>query len=400
MKAGEPGRPGLGVAGNGAPAPCVVHACPRDVLWVHGADAVSFLQGQCTQDVVARAAGETTGTLVLEPDGKLGYAARVTRVGPEEVLVDVESGFGEGLLGRLRRFAIRTRCTFESQTWTMTSFRGEIPGRPWGVAGASELGSSPLSWIEGPDGSGAVARAGDGWPVALVAHVGSPGWPGLDVVAPEGSEVARAVLEATGAVPVSRQAWEAARIEAGVPAMASELVPGTLAAETGLLADTVSFTKGCYTGQELVERMASRGAAPPRRLAVVEVAGTAGRAGEPPEGASAPGEPLEDAWAPGQPWWEAEPDRLVGAGLWATGPPSGPDRPAAAGGPVDPGATGARPAGTITSAAWSARRGRVVALAFVGRALPTPGDVLVGPRDAGGAPEWLLVGTVRDARPS
>jgi tRNA-modifying protein YgfZ len=57
------------------------------------------------------------------------------------------------------------------------------------------------------------------------------------------------------------------RIVAGWPAMGAEIVPGeTIPAETGLTDVAVSFTKGCYPGQELVERMDSRAAAPPRSL--------------------------------------------------------------------------------------------------------------------------------------
>jgi folate-binding protein YgfZ len=68
------------------------------------------------------------------------------------------------------------------------------------------------------------------------------------------------------------EAARAARIEAGWPAMGAEIVPGeTIPAETGITAVAVSFTKGCYPGQELVERMDSRGAAAPRLLQVVEV---------------------------------------------------------------------------------------------------------------------------------
>jgi tRNA-modifying protein YgfZ len=61
-----------------------------------------------------------------------------------------------------------------------------------------------------------------------------------------------------------------ARIAAGWPRMGVEIIPGeTIPAETGLSDVAVSFTKGCYPGQELVERMDSRGAAAPRRLVVL-----------------------------------------------------------------------------------------------------------------------------------
>lgn len=63
---------------------------------------------------------------------------------------------------------------------------------------------------------------------------------------------------------------EDGRIAAGWPRMGVEIVPGeTIPAETGLSDVAVSFTKGCYPGQELVERMDSRGAAAPRHLAVL-----------------------------------------------------------------------------------------------------------------------------------
>ena len=54
--------------------------------------------------------------------------------------------------------------------------------------------------------------------------------------------------------------------------MGTEIIPGeTIPAETGVTAVAVSFTKGCYPGQELVERMDSRGATPPRHLRVFDV---------------------------------------------------------------------------------------------------------------------------------
>jgi folate-binding protein YgfZ len=78
---------------------------------------------------------------------------------------------------------------------------------------------------------------------------------------------------------------EAARIEAGWPRMGAEIIPGeTIPAESGLNAVAVNFKKGCYPGQELVERMDSRSAAAPRSLRRLSVA----------DGAAA-GDPIVDA---------------------------------------------------------------------------------------------------------
>jgi folate-binding protein YgfZ len=78
---------------------------------------------------------------------------------------------------------------------------------------------------------------------------------------------------------------EAARVAAGWPRMGAEIVPGeTIPGVTGVSALAVSYTKGCYPGQELVERMDSRGAEPPRSLRIFDVGTDAG-----------PGDPILDA---------------------------------------------------------------------------------------------------------
>lgn len=80
-------------------------------------------------------------------------------------------------------------------------------------------------------------------------------------------------LPATGQGHAPGEELEQERIEAGWPAMGAEIVAGeTIPAETGLTAVAVDFRKGCYPGQELIERMDSRGASPPRRLRILDVA--------------------------------------------------------------------------------------------------------------------------------
>ncbi len=75
-----------------------------------------------------------------------------------------------------------------------------------------------------------------------------------------------AAVDSEGSIPVD----EDDRIAAGWPSMGAEIVPGeTIPAETGLANLAVSYTKGCYPGQELVERMDSRGSTAPRHLAVL-----------------------------------------------------------------------------------------------------------------------------------
>jgi folate-binding protein YgfZ len=198
----------------------------RDAIRVAGPDAVSYLQGQLSQDIAALAVGSSAYTLLLQPQGKVDAWLRVTRVADEELVLDVDGGHGEAVLARLRRFLLRTKATIEPVDWTCVAVRG--PG-----AGSISDGVT-VQW---------------------------PGIEGADLIGPS-IEIPDGVREVDGAE------LEAIRIEAGVPAMGAELTDATIPAEAGqwLIDSSVSFTKGCYTGQELVARIDSRGGNVPRRL--------------------------------------------------------------------------------------------------------------------------------------
>jgi folate-binding protein YgfZ len=140
-------------------------------------------------------------------------------------VLDTDEGFGDTMVARLNRFKIRVKADIVPLEWRCIAVRG---------------------------------TAADG-----VASWGG----GIDLLGPDPQP------------PVSVSAGSAddllaARIAAVWPAMGAEIVPGeTIPAETGITDVAVSFTKGCYPGQELVERMDSRAATAPRllqRLTVVE----------------------------------------------------------------------------------------------------------------------------------
>ncbi len=206
----------------------------RDVISVRGPAAVSFLQGQCSQDVAGLAIGASAWTWVLQPQGKVEALCRVTRVADDHVVLDTDGGWGGPLVARLNRFKLRTKAEIEPLPWRVLAVRG-----PAAVAAA------PESDIEG----GRWYTVDASW----------PGLPGVDLLGPD-----PAVPD--GVPLVSAEALELARISAGVPRMGAELTEKTIPAETGLVARTVSFTKGCYTGQELVARIDSRGGHVPRHL--------------------------------------------------------------------------------------------------------------------------------------
>jgi folate-binding protein YgfZ len=205
----------------------------RDVVRVSGPDAVTFLQGQISQDVAALAVGSSAWSFVLQPQGKVDAWFRVTRTGDDELVLDVDGGFGESLVTRLERFKLRTKADFELVAdWRCLAVRG-VP--------------QPASaQLDPPER-------------AIVCESGWEGVDGFDLLGPS-PEPPEGVAEGT------REQYESLRIECGVPAMGRELTERTIPAEAGVVDRSVSFTKGCYTGQELVARIDSRGGNVPRRL--------------------------------------------------------------------------------------------------------------------------------------
>jgi tRNA-modifying protein YgfZ len=208
----------------------------RDAVRVTGPDGLSFLQGQCSQDVAGLAVGASTWSLVLQPQGKVDALVRITRVADDSVVLDTDGGWGPRLLERLRRFKLRVKAELELLPWTCIALRG--PGAP----------DEALAVVAGPE--------------LLVVDASWPGWPGVDLLGAE-------PLVPPGVAVVSGDAYQVARIEAGIPMMGAELTERTIPAETGIVERTVSFTKGCFTGQELVARIDSRGGHVPRHLRAV-----------------------------------------------------------------------------------------------------------------------------------
>lgn len=217
-----------------------LHAAPiqRDVVRVHGPEAAEYLQGQLSQDVTALPTGETARSLLLQPTGKVEAWLRVTRLADDELLLDVDQGFGEAVHARLLRFRLRTKAELELEAWSGLALRGP---------GAAE--------VDAPHG-------------ALALPAGWPGVPGVDLLS--SGELALA-----GVPYASADALDALRIECGVPAMGAELTEATIPAEAGqwLIDASVSFTKGCYTGQELVARVDSRGGNVPHPVRGLRVEG-------------------------------------------------------------------------------------------------------------------------------
>ncbi len=221
----------------------------RDVVTVKGADAESYLQGQCSQDVAALAVGGQTDTLLCSPEGKVVVLSRVVRIDDAVFDLDVAHGFGDIALERLNRFKLRSKVDITLAPRPEVRIRGAgvdlVLRRGLGIDVEDLVRQGRIGQLRG----------------CRLMPVRWNGTGGVDIIGPEPGS-----LVPDGCEWCDVEAWEALRVEAGIPEMGSELDGRTIAAEAGLVERTVSFTKGCYTGQELVARLEARGNRVARRL--------------------------------------------------------------------------------------------------------------------------------------
>ena len=192
----------------------------RDVILAEGPEAASYLNGQLSQDVEGLGVGSSTWSFLLEPSGKVESHLRVTRIADERFVLDTETGLGEPTRASLDRFKLRTKIELSPVEWQAIGLRGP------------DAASLP---VDGAEIDTAIA-----WPSG-----------GRDVLGPE-LTVDAPVLDAELA--------ETLRVEVGMPHLGRDVEIGSIPQESGLVPASVCFTKGCYRGQELVERIASRGA--------------------------------------------------------------------------------------------------------------------------------------------
>jgi folate-binding protein YgfZ len=251
----------------------------RGAVLVEGPEGLKFLQSLLSQDLDVLQDGQGAHALLLQPQGKLDTDLRFLRVG-DTAWLDCEVGRGEALVASLRRFKIRIKAEIIDRTgeWGCLTLRGPEVATRLGAAGAPPLPEEPHAHVPwGGDAAEARLVRAD-WP-------GGP--PGADLVGPV-AELTGIwdALVAAGCVPAGLTAYEAARVRAGVPRQGLDIDEKTIPQEAFLELDAVSFTKGCFLGQELVCRIDSRGHV--NRLLrglAIDPGSSAGNATTPPAGA-------------------------------------------------------------------------------------------------------------------
>ena len=215
----------------------------RGLLRLTGRDPVGMLNAILTNSVPPNA-DPGAYALLLNPKGRVQSDLRVLRSGTD-IVVDTEPEGANAAREILGRYAPFSRAQLEdlSEAWSVLGLYGPRAGDLLGL----DLNEHETAEVE------------TGGETLLAAGVAAP-VPGYDLLGPS-EAVARAAdhLAALGAVPVGTDAYEAARVGAGVPRFGADLTPENFPGEAGILDRAVDFGKGCYPGQETVARMRYRG---------------------------------------------------------------------------------------------------------------------------------------------
>ena len=201
---------------------------PITLLRISGPDAASFLQGQITHDTGLLANGRTLLAACNTPQGRVLAVLRLRQVG-DEIYLAVPADVAAPLLERLRRYVLRAKVRLEHDARVLQPVHGtSTPGR----GGANDA----LRFDWSPD------RA----LVVVEAHAMSFGHDEAD--------------ERAAAIEHAWSVWKLADIAAGLPQIDAATSGQFVAQMLNLdLLDGISFTKGCYTGQEIVARTQNLG---------------------------------------------------------------------------------------------------------------------------------------------
>jgi folate-binding protein YgfZ len=200
----------------------IVDRSSRGKVRLGGSEAAEFLQGQVTNDVEGLSPGQGCYAALLNHKGKMRLDMRILR-GPDWIWVDTEPGADAPLLRTIETYSLGRDVTWETAGERIVSLIGE-----------PALDTAPPAdehaWVEGERGIYVRTYAG----IDVIGH---------DVPAPDAEEAAA----------------ECVRIEAGIPRFGLDMDGDTIPQEAGINDRAISFTKGCYVGQETVARLFYKG---------------------------------------------------------------------------------------------------------------------------------------------
>jgi len=221
------------------------------VLEATGRDRATFLNALLSNDVKSLAPGQGCAATLLDVHGKVQVVLLVW-VLDDRILLVTPPTTAASTLEALDRYLFSEKVELRDagEEWALVLLTGpEVPSLVERLAGAAP---EAQPWAH-------VAGRIDGVDVRLVRGGGETGEPEVWVAAPAAeSERLGKALTAAGAVALGGSAVESLRIEAGAPRFPSDIGPAVLLPEVPF-ENLVSYTKGCYPGQEVVVRIRDRG---------------------------------------------------------------------------------------------------------------------------------------------
>ncbi len=259
--------------------------CQRGRIRAAGEDRVRLLHAMCTNHVQQLQAGQGCYAFFLNPQGRI-LADAMVLARPDTLLISTEPETRQSLYDHLDKYIIADDVTLEDTTGETVEIGIEGP-----AAGdvATRMGAPIPS----------AAYSHQAWGERLVVRSSVTGEPGFSVIGPVAHrEELVHDIEAAGAVRASEEEARVVRLEMGRPRYGEEITDRYLPHETQMLG-ALHFNKGCYIGQEIVERVRARGGVH-RYLVPIEIEGET-----PPEPGTAitadgkaVGEIASAAWSP------------------------------------------------------------------------------------------------------
>jgi folate-binding protein YgfZ len=223
----------------------------RGRILVSGSEAVMFLNGLITNDMKTLAVNSWMPAIFPNVQGRLLATVRIFHR-DDGFLIDTESATHDKVVSLLDRFTMAGDFRLADLTDQTVSY--SVQGKKAteivrGVLGEEAANIEPLRAVT-------VRLAGRNVKVIRATHTAEDGFD-LFVDANEAQQL-RDSLIAGGAKPINEEVAETLRIEAGIPRYGIDMDETTVVTETNL-DDAVSFTKGCYVGQEIIVRIKHRG---------------------------------------------------------------------------------------------------------------------------------------------
>lgn len=229
----------------------------RGRICLTGADRVRFLNGQVTNNVKDLRAGEGCFAALVTAKGKLQSDLNIYSL-PNELLLDFEPGLAESITQRLDKYIIAddVQVVDAGSAYGLLSVQGpksEAAVRSLGLT--PDLPVKPMSFITVND-----ATLGE----IYVMNQPRTGTSGFDLFVPVASlgavmDKLIAAVKQLGGRACGWQALEMMRIEAGIPRFGTDMDETNLAPEAGIEERAISYSKGCYIGQEVIARIRTYG---------------------------------------------------------------------------------------------------------------------------------------------